>query len=213
MFSDRNIKIAAFMVWALVYVCAVAMWWQGGVDTRKTALVMGVVPGMYIVGRYLLMPLMNRSHTQGDRQKNQHNIKLIHLALVITGLSLLGSMIGPFLVEQGVISAEMKEAIAPRTNGIVMGIFFIIMGNYTPKMIAPLTEGGCNPAKHQALQRHIGWMFFVTGILYTLAWIFLAPLLANIVATSILGFCFLMVMPRAIYYMIKSARNKNTVDT
>ncbi|UTW56095.1 hypothetical protein [Kordiimonas sp. SCSIO 12610] len=212
MFSDRTIKIAAFTVWVLVYACTISLWFQGAIEGRKAALVLGVVPGLYLLGRFIVMPMAKRMNGPKSDQNSRQNAKLIHLALVLTGVSLLGSLMGPFLVEQGIISADVKDMIAPRANGVVTGLFFIIMGNYTPKMIAPLTEAVCDPAKHQAFQRQVGWTFFIAGFLYIVAWVALAPATAKTVTLFILGACFLSIMPRAVYYGIKSAQRKETLN-
>lgn len=209
MFSDRNIKITALLIWGLVYACAITMWLQNSIEVKKALLVMGVVPGLYLMGRFIIMPMLKRSGKQGSQRENS---KLIHLALLVTGLSMLVGMAGPFLVDLNLITEETRGALAPRMNGIVTGLFFIIMGNYTPKMIAPLTEAACNPAKHQALQRQIGWTFFIAGFLYIGAWAELAPATAKTVTLIILAVCFLTVIPRALYHSLKAAGRKRSMD-
>ena len=212
MVSDRNIKIAALVIWALVYGCAAYVWVQDIMNLQTTLMIIGLVPGMYLVGRFIAMRLGKQFGMQRKKSNQISNAKLVHLALIITGMSLLGTMVGSLLVEQGVITADAKDAIAPQVNGIVTGLFFIIMGNYTPKMIAPLTREICDPVRHQAFQRQVGWTFFIAGFLYILAWVTLPAATAKTATLIILAICFLNVFPRAIYYSVKSAQQKHSMN-
>lgn len=197
----------------LAFILAVVFWLDGGESAIEPAMKIIALPAIYIVSRFVVIPLIIRIEKTSKPEHAKAGIMILDVAILITTLYAIADMTSIYMAKEGWIAASLSDETHERFNGIYMGIIFIVMGNYMPKIIAPLTENGCNPARHQAFQRQVGWLFVLTGILYVVVWLALTPELANIIATSALGLCFLLVIPRSVYYMIKSARSKKPVDT
>jgi hypothetical protein len=60
-----------------------------------------------------------------------------------------------------------------RMTMVLLGAFFVYMGNTLPKMLTPMSAGRCDPAAVQARTRFSAWTWVLTGLAYMLIWIVL----------------------------------------
>jgi hypothetical protein len=96
------------------------------------------------------------------------------------------------------LGVDVDVAIGRRLTMIVFGLFFAYTGNAMPKMVTPLSQMSCDPARVQAFQRFAGWVWVLTGLFYAGVWI-LAPIpVANPLSTLALVFGIVAVVARLI---------------
>lgn len=69
--------------------------------------------------------------------------------------------------------------ISWRATMAIIGVFLIFTGNAIPKMLTPLSQMQCDPAKLQAFQRFGGWTWVLTGFVLLNAWLVLPVRLAD----------------------------------
>ncbi len=88
-------------------------------------------------------------------------------------MSLRNHMIGAglfLLVTIALVAARRAGAIAPdiveRGVNVMIGLYFIIIGNYMPKTIEKKHGVACRPSRVQSLQRFSGWIFVIMGFVY-----------------------------------------------
>lgn len=89
-------------------------------------------------------------------------------------ISLRNPLIGAglfLLVTIALVAARRAELIAPdfveRGVNVMIGLFFIVIGNYMPKTIEKKNGVACRPSRVQSLQRFSGWVFVIMGLVYT----------------------------------------------
>lgn len=74
------------------------------------------------------------------------------------------------LVTIALVVARRAELVGPDTaeRGVntMIGIYFIIIGNYMPKTIEERSGAACRPSRAQSLQRFSGWVFVIMGLAY-----------------------------------------------
>jgi hypothetical protein len=75
--------------------------------------------------------------------------------------------------------------LAERVTMIVIGAYFVLMGNGIPKTLAPLSALR-DPAAVQSARRLAGWAWVLTGLAFIIVWP-LAPIgLATLVSMAVL---------------------------
>lgn len=72
--------------------------------------------------------------------------------------------------------------IAWRATMAIIGVFLIFTGNAIPKILKPLSQMQCDPAKVQAFQRFGGWTWVLAGFVLLNAWLVLPVRLADVVS-------------------------------
>jgi hypothetical protein len=91
-------------------------------------------------------------------------------ALFFAGLMLAA----PWAVKQLIAAGVIGDPTLPkRLTMAIFGAFLAFSGNATPKMLTPLAQLRCDAGVVQTFQRFAGWTWVVTGLLYSLAWLFL----------------------------------------
>lgn len=60
-----------------------------------------------------------------------------------------------------------------RVMGCLIGLLFVVVGNYLPKNPDAAVENHCTPSRTQALQRFSGWVFVIMGLGYAFVWLVL----------------------------------------
>jgi hypothetical protein len=96
----------------------------------------------------------------------------IRRAALFVGAILACTLLAKFATKVGVFT---DADTAKRLSMAIMGFFFVFTGNATPKILTPLSELRCDPAKVQAFQRFSGWMWVLTGLAFSAIWL-LSPL-------------------------------------
>ena len=76
---------------------------------------------------------------------------------------------------------------ARRLTMVIVGLFFADMGNRIPKTLTPLSQLSCDAAKVQAFQRYFGWVWVMTGLMYSAVWLVLPLDIAQQVAMLVLA--------------------------
>jgi hypothetical protein len=107
----------------------------------------------------------------------------IRRAALFLGAILACSLLARFATTMGVFG---DPDIAKRLSMAIMGFFFVFTGNATPKILTPLSELRCNPAKVQAFQRFSGWMWVLTGLAFSAIWLLLPLDVASPLSTMVL---------------------------
>ncbi len=93
-----------------------------------------------------------------------------------------------FLATASVLTLLSPDYFEPgqRLLGVMAGLVVMYYANAVPKMLKPLATLK-NPARHQALQRFIGWALLLGGLGYALAFL-LAPFRYTVpIAIALLG--------------------------
>lgn len=135
-------------------------------STQPEKLGTWAVSAGFLPAAWIAVLLTNRTRVMqaaGHRPQNAM-IGAIALAGALLTLSL-GSRL-----------AEMHELVGAdfpkRLIGMANGVVLILIGNAMPKKLTPLANMQVNPAKTQALQRFMGWLFVLAGALYATVWMF-----------------------------------------
>src|SRR5262245_50216479 len=96
----------------------------------------------------------------------------VRRALAFAGMMLACSLLARFAPRLGLF---VDIATTKRFSMAMLGVFLVITGNALPKMLTPLSDLRCDPAKVQAFQRFSGWMWVLTGLAFSGIWL-LSPL-------------------------------------
>ena len=107
--------------------------------------------------------------TKSDRVR-RHAASSIKRGLVFAGLILACSLLAKFATALGVIA---DADVSRRVTMAILGIFFVFTGNALPKMLTPLADLKCDPARVQAFQRFAGWTWVLTGFPFAFVWLVL----------------------------------------
>ena len=89
--------------------------------------------------------------------------------LLSAGLFLIVTLLLVLAQRAELIGPDIKE----RGMGVLIGLYFIVIGNYMPKTLGPPTGERCTTTGKQALQRFSGWVFVLMGLGYAFAWLVL----------------------------------------
>ena len=76
---------------------------------------------------------------------------------------------------------------ARRLTMVIVGLFFADMGNRMPKMLTPLSQLSCDAARVQAFQRYFGWIWVMTGLMYSAVWLVMPLDVAQPFAMAVLA--------------------------
>jgi uncharacterized membrane protein len=74
------------------------------------------------------------------------------------------------LVAAGVID---DPQFPQRVTMAIIGAMLAFLGNAIPKTLTPMAATRCDPAKMQSLQRFAGYAWVITGLIFSLVWLFL----------------------------------------
>ena len=102
--------------------------------------------------------------------------------------------------------APFEAEIARRAMNVFLGGFFIVTGNAIPKTLKPLSAR-CDPARVQSFQRLAGWTWVLTGLGFSLAWLFLPLGPANSVSMVIL-FAGMLLVLEELFRLFRSQRRE-----
>ncbi len=92
----------------------------------------------------------------------------IGTGIVFAGLILVSALGLKLAATLGVIhDAEVSD----RTIMVIMGAFFVFTGNAMPKVLTPLSARRGDAASAQAYRRVGGWIWVLTGLAFTIAWL------------------------------------------
>ncbi|MEZ5920864.1 MAG: hypothetical protein R3C60_05875 [Parvularculaceae bacterium] len=91
------------------------------------------------------------------------------------------------LARIGEASGALTNEWSARIAGAAIGVTLAITGNAVPKLVRPLSEQICNPARRQDAERFVGWIFVLGGALYALQWL-AAPLDAAPLRSILIAF-------------------------
>lgn len=104
-------------------------------------------------------------------------------AVVLASLMLIASLSETFAAGIGLGGAELFEQISTRGWMVLTGLYLMSVGNKIPKVLIPLTQ--CDDGvRAQAVQRLMGWVWVLTGVSLTLAWLALPVGIANTVGMT-----------------------------
>jgi hypothetical protein len=158
---------------ALVVLLGAANWYRAPEVGAAWALGMFFLPAAWIL-LYMLKQI--------GRPENEASGAALQIYSAMTAAGLL------LAVSMGLVLAEqlwgLGDHVRDRVMGVAMGGVLMVMGNYVPKRLTPITESRCDPVRAQALQRFVGWSFVLGGIVYVLAWLVLPIGVAGTVAMS-----------------------------
>ncbi|MBN4046487.1 hypothetical protein JYU02_00645 [bacterium AH-315-P15] len=75
--------------------------------------------------------------------------------------------------------------VAKRIFGIIFGVVLVIMGNFLPKIVRPLSAQHSDPVKVLAAERFAGRTFVLAGIAYISVWVFAPPENAMLISSLV----------------------------
>jgi hypothetical protein len=103
--------------------------------------------------------------------------------VVLASLMLMSSLSETFAAGIGLGGAELFEQISTRGWMVLTGLYLMSVGNNIPKVLIPLTQ--CDDGmRAQAVRRLMGWVWVLTGLSLTLAWLTLPVGIANTVGMT-----------------------------
>lgn len=143
--------------------------------------------------------------TEWFNSKHRHEILF---AIILASLLLLGSMIATVAKQLELLDQDTIKRII----GINTGIMLIVLGNYMPKKSSG-SSGSCNcdTIKSSRIQRFMGWIFVLGGIMYTLSWIIFDPDQAGTAILFAFPVAIMIIFALRILY-IRSTRTKNQLE-
>lgn len=108
----------------------------------------------------------------------------IRRSIVLASLMLMAGLSENVAAGLGLGGSALFEQISSRGAMVLTGVYFMSIGNALPKLLTPLSAAQCSgdPIKAQAFQRFAGWVFVLTGLSFTAAWLALPVDIANPVA-------------------------------
>jgi drug/metabolite transporter superfamily protein YnfA len=96
------------------------------------------------------------------------------------------------------LGASDDRELRQRLTMVILGAFFVFIGNAMPKMLTPLSALGCDGARTSALQRLMGWTWVLTGLGFIVPWLVLPADIAQPVSVAILLGGGLTIMTRVV---------------
>ena len=171
MISSRFLAAMAPVLTGLTIVASVWLWLRDPTFGVKAGFSMGVLAG-FMPTVWLWLVLLHRRGRLGEEAR-----QTLLSSLSLAGALLLSALGLQIVQSYGLIGSAMPE----RTQGIMLGILMMIIGNALPKTLKPLRHR-CSSAREQALQRFAGWMFVLAGFGYALAWAVLPKAQADLYA-------------------------------
>ena len=97
--------------------------------------------------------------------KTRHEILF---AIILASLLLFGGMITTLAKELELIEGDITKRIL----GINIGLMLIVMGNYMPKKpVQSCNANSCAATGSRKIERFLGWVFVIAGLLYAGTWL------------------------------------------
>lgn len=98
------------------------------------------------------------------QSKTRHEILC---AMILASVLLLGSISATLARELELMNAETVK----RLSGASIGVMLILMGNFMPKRLMATGDCcSCSTTRSLKIQRIVGWIFVLAGLLYTAIW-------------------------------------------
>lgn len=112
--------------------------------------------------------LLIRKCPQADWFNSKHRHEIL-FAIILASLLMLGALIATVAKQLELLDGDVIRRII----GINTGLMLIVLGNYMPKnRKVAADQCGCTLTNTpNRVQRFMGWLFVIGGLLYTLAWI------------------------------------------
>jgi hypothetical protein len=122
---------------------------------------------------------LRRASTAAARQAADSIRGGIIFAALILAVSLSVKLVQAF-------GAIGDSDVSLRLTMVIMGVFYMFIGNAMPKMLTPLSVMQCDGAKAQAFQRFAGWTFVLSGLAFAIAWLMLPSDIALPVSVTLI---------------------------
>ena len=74
--------------------------------------------------------------------------------------------------------------VGQRATMILLGAFLVVTGNTMSRTLPPLAQMRCDGARIQTFQRRAGWIWVLSGVTFTLAWLTLPVDIARAVSMT-----------------------------
>lgn len=161
MMKSKTQSMLAFTLMLMIVVAAMIVW---PYKQQASLIVLGgvaVFSSVWFIVRMLHLRC-------GKDWINSTSRREILFAIILASMLLLGSISSTLLKELELIDQDMTK----RISGVLIGMMLICMGNYMPKKLTQQSGScGCGTRKSASLQRFMGWIFVLAGILYAIVWI------------------------------------------
>ena len=154
---------------ALSAALAIGNWWLRPDHALNWAAALVVIGCMGLVW----FGASRRPAEDGARGKREDSIRA---AIVFAALMLLVSLGNRLATASG---ATSSPDFARRAVMAIAGAFLAFTGNTIPKILTPLGNLGCDPARAQAVRRFAGWTWVLAGAAVSVAWLGLPILRAE----------------------------------
>ena len=126
-----------------------------------------VAMAAFVAGMALVLVIAAR---RGDRPKWRDASDALKSGVFLAGLMLTMTLTAALAKSAGLLA---DVSAGRRISMALLGAFFVVTGNAMPKRLTPLATMACNPSRVQAFQRFSGWIWVLTGVAYSLAWLLL----------------------------------------
>ncbi|HEX3663187.1 MAG TPA: hypothetical protein VHU89_17250 [Acidobacteriaceae bacterium] len=146
---------------ALTAALAIGNWWLRPDRASAWAAALIVIGCMGLVW----FRVSRASAKDGARGKREDGIRA---AIVFAALMLLVSLGDRLAIASG---ASSSPDFGMRATMAIAGAFLAFAGNAIPKVLTPLGNLGCDPARDQAVRRFAGWTWVLAGAAVCVAWL------------------------------------------
>ncbi len=197
MMTHKQLHTITAIMTLLVISLAATNWYFKPEHADDWLVAMAAMPVFWLIVMFSLSRRRLASQSEVER-------RYIFGSIIVAGTVLSGAL-GIKLIET-LTNVDMNPF--ERFWGIGMGALVVISGNILPKILSPLVEQHCSPAKTQSLQRFAGWSFVLAGIAYAIVWIVLPVAQAGSVATLILFTSVVLVVLRCGWVFATSRRER-----
>ena len=147
---------------ALTGALIAANWYQ-----QPARAVTWVAMAAFLAGMAVVLMIAAR---RGDRPKWRDASDALRGGVFLASLMLTMTLTAALAKSAGLLA---DVSAGRRISMALLGAFFVVTGNALPKRLTPLATMVCNPSRVQAFQRFSGWIWVLTGVAYSLAWLLL----------------------------------------
>jgi len=158
--SRMHLLVAAVV--SVVIAFAVADWILMPAKSGTWLIAIGTALGMWLV-----VTMIGRARSFEEYSASERSF--LSTSIVAAGVILSAALLRHMLTSFGVSDSEPFD----RAIGVGIGVTLVLLGNTTPKILAPLTAKRCAPSVVQSVQRFAGWVFVLDGFICIAAALFL----------------------------------------
>lgn len=158
----------------------------------ERAAVWAMIATLFTAMAAALLFVLRRPEEELARQRVRESIVS---ATIFAGMIMIVSLSAKLATALGLLD---NSDFSHRATMVFLGMFFVVTGNSMPKTLTPLSALRCDASKVQTFQRFAGWMWVLTGLGFSLAWLVLPLGLAKPVSVTLMVICMVTIMTQLV---------------